>query len=102
MTSLEKAITHYVNQLADHVNVRLRVSGDENWASPVVIDETYLILREAVRNAVRHGMPQLILIGVHVSPHELHAWVEDDGQGFAVPACPQGASYSTAWPGLDA
>ena len=28
VTSLEKAITHYVNQLADHVNVRLRVSGD--------------------------------------------------------------------------
>ena len=26
----------------------------------------------------------LILIGVNLGPHELHAWVEDDGRGFVV------------------
>ena len=63
-------------------DVRLRVSGDESWASPAVVDEVFLILREAIRNAVRHGLPQRLLIGVALTPQELHAWVEDDGRGF--------------------
>jgi signal transduction histidine kinase len=62
--------------------VQLRVSGDETWAPPDVIDEAYQIIREALRNAFSHGNPKLVLISIAIAPHELSAWVEDDGDGF--------------------
>jgi signal transduction histidine kinase len=82
-TSLEKSLIHYIESVAADADVRLRVTGDEVWASPTVIDEVSLIIREALRNALTHGAPQLVLIGVDLSPHELRAWVEDDGRGLA-------------------
>lgn len=87
--SLEKALIQYIDSVAPDIaaaaDVRLRVSGDETWVPPAVIDEAFLILREAIRNALRHSTPRMVLIGVALAPHELHAWVEDDGCGF-VPA----------------
>ena len=84
--SLEKALIQYIDAAARDVaadaDVRLRVSGDETWASPTVIDEAFLVIREAIRNALRHGTPRMVLIGVALAPHELRAWVEDDGCGF--------------------
>jgi signal transduction histidine kinase len=84
--NLEKTLIQYIDSAAGdsaaHADVRLRVSGDETWASPAVIGEVFLVLREAIRNALRHGTPQMVLIGVALAPHELHAWVEDDGRGF--------------------
>lgn len=80
--SLENALIQYIDSIAAAPDVRLRVSGDETWAPRAVIDEAFLILREAIRNALRHGDPRMVLIGVALAPHELHAWVEDDGCGF--------------------
>jgi signal transduction histidine kinase len=82
--SLENALIQYIDSVAAAADVRLRVSGDETWAPPAVIDEAFLILREAIRNSLRHGAPRMVLIGVALAPHELHAWVEDDGCGFAL------------------
>lgn len=92
--SLEHALVHYIDTVAANADVRLRVSGDETWAPPAVIEEAFLIIREAIRNALRHGAPQLVLIGVTIAPHELHAWVEDNGDGFE-PA----AALNTAFTG---
>jgi signal transduction histidine kinase len=83
--SLERGLVQYIDSAATGAVVRLRVSGDEAWASPAVIDEAFLIIREAIRNALRHGASPMVLIGVALAPDELHAWVEDDGRGF-VPA----------------
>lgn len=80
--SLEKALVRCIDSADADAEVRLRVSGDERWAPPPVIDEAFLIIREAVRNALAHGSPRLVLIGVALAPHELLAWVEDDGTGF--------------------
>lgn len=82
VTGLERALSRYLNSVATEAYVRLRVSGDETWAPPAVLDEAFLIVREAIRNALTHGAPQLVLIMVHLAPHELRALVEDDGQGF--------------------
>jgi signal transduction histidine kinase len=82
VTSLEKALGDYVISTATEVDVRLRISGDESWAPPTVIDEVFLIIREALRNALAHAAPRLVLIGADLAPHELRAWVEDDGAGF--------------------
>jgi signal transduction histidine kinase len=83
VTSIEKALLRFLDSApADSVDIRLRVSGDETWASPVVCDETYLILREATRNALTHGQPSVVAISVNIAPHELRASVVDDGHGF--------------------
>jgi signal transduction histidine kinase len=82
VTSLEKALLRYLDSVAADADVRLRISGDETWVPPTVLDETFLIIREAIRNALTHAEPQLMLIGVDLAPHELRAWVEDDGRGI--------------------
>jgi signal transduction histidine kinase len=80
--SLEKALVQYIDATATEADVRLRVSGDETWAPASVIEEAFLIVREAIRNALRHGAPKSVQIGVVFAPHEIHAWVEDDGRGL--------------------
>jgi signal transduction histidine kinase len=86
--NLERALIQYIDSVAGDAaaaaDVRLRVSGDETWAPSAVIDEAFLILREAIRNALRHGAPRMVVIGVALAPHELHAWVEDEGCGFVL------------------
>jgi signal transduction histidine kinase len=93
MRNLEKALVTYIDSAATDADVRLRVSGDEGWASPAIIDEAYLIIREAIRNALRHAKPRTVLIGIALAPHELHAWVDDDGRGF-VPSDGPGGDLS--------
>jgi len=82
--NMETALVGYLDSIAADAEIRLRVSGDEAWAPPAVIDEAYLIVREALRNALTHSNAKLVLIGVTIAPHELDAWVEDYGCGFAV------------------
>lgn len=85
VTSLEKALAQYLDAVKHDVAVRLRVNGDERWATPIVIDESYLIVREAIRNVVAHAEAQTMNVCVDLAPHELRASIEDDGQGFVVP-----------------
>lgn len=82
--SLEMALVHYIDSISADTAVRLRVSGDEKWVPSTVIEETFLIIREAIRNALRHAAPKRVQIGVALAPHELNAWVEDDGRGFVL------------------
>jgi signal transduction histidine kinase len=105
--NLETALVKYLDSVAADAEVRLRVSGDETWAPPSVIDEAYQIIREALRNAFTHGSPKLVLIGITIAPHELFAWVQDDGCGFETahradpaPAGPARADPARAGPGL--
>lgn len=86
--SLETALVQYIDSVASDADVRLRVSGDETWAPSEVIEEAFLIVREAIRNAFQHAVPRQVLIGVALAPHELHAWVEDDGRGFVLSSGP--------------
>jgi signal transduction histidine kinase len=81
--SLAKALRTYLDSARVHdVDIRLVVNGDETWMSAAVRDESFLVVREAVLNALRHASPVAILIRVDIAPHELRASVEDDGVGF--------------------
>jgi signal transduction histidine kinase len=80
--SLENSLVTYLDSVSSEAEVRLRVSGDENWVPPPVIGEAFLIIREAIRNALTHGHPRTLLIDIILAPYKLHAWVEDDGCGF--------------------
>jgi signal transduction histidine kinase len=84
ITSLEKAFTQYIGSADTDVDVQLQVSGDETWAPPAVIDEAFLIIREAIRNALAHGAPSVVLIRISIAPNQLRALVDDDGQGFVM------------------
>jgi signal transduction histidine kinase len=85
VTSLEKALTQYLDSVSAEADVRLRITGDETWASAAVLDEVFLIVREAIRNALKHGAPRQVMAAVDLVPQELRACVRDDGCGF-VPA----------------
>ena len=91
VANLEKALTQYIESVAANARVQLRVSGHESWASPMVIDETFLITREAIRNALTHSSPSTVRIMISLTPNQLRALIDDDGHGFAVtegPASP--------------
>jgi signal transduction histidine kinase len=92
--NMETALVAYLDSIAADAEVRLRVSGDEAWAPPAVIDEAYLIIREALRNALTHGAAKLVLIGITIAPHELDVWVEDDGGGFEAASNPTGTGIA--------
>ena len=67
---------------SEDVDTPLEVNGDEAWAQPLVLDETFLIVREAAHNALTHGDPKIVRIRVNIAPHELQASIEDNGCGF--------------------
>jgi signal transduction histidine kinase len=92
VTSLEKALIRHLDSVRADAEVRLRVTGDEAWAPPAVLDEAFLIVCEALRNALKHGAPQLVVIGVEVRAQELSAWVIDDGCGFCPAPVTAGAA----------
>lgn len=81
--SLEKALLACIEGArAGTVDIRLRVNGDETWAPAAVRDESFLIVREALLNALKHGQPTVVIVRVDIAPHELRAFVKDDGKGF--------------------
>ncbi|MGN9841676.1 ATP-binding protein [Nonomuraea sp. H19] len=82
LKSLEKALLGYLDTVDCEAAVRLQVNGDEAWASPQVRDESFLIFREAVRNALAHARASLILIRIDIAPHEMRGVVQDNGRGF--------------------
>jgi PAS domain S-box-containing protein len=60
----------------------LSVEGDETLIPPHVREQLFLILREAVRNAVSHSGAGHLEIGVEVRPERVVGHVEDNGGGF--------------------
>ena len=45
-------------------------------------DIVHLILREAIRNAVKHSGCRRLTVGLHITSEEVSGYVEDDGSGF--------------------
>lgn len=67
----------------DDVNAVLSTSGAESLLSDHQRGQLYLILREAVRNSVRHsGCRRLTVVGLDITSEEVSGYVEDDGRGF--------------------
>ncbi|MDH2429626.1 sensor histidine kinase [Sphaerisporangium sp. TRM90804] len=88
LKSLEKALLNYLETLPQGMGFRLYVNGDETWAPATVRDESFLVIREAIRNAVAHGRAEMILVSVEIAPHELRGSVDDNGGGFDVDDVP--------------
>jgi signal transduction histidine kinase len=81
--SLQTALLTYLDSAADRdVSTQVVVNGDERWAAGEVLGEMFLIVREAIRNALTHGAPGRVAVRIDITPDEVRAVVEDDGSGF--------------------
>jgi PAS domain S-box-containing protein len=64
------------------VETALSVVGDEPNIPPQVTDQVYLVMREAVRNALEHSGCGRVEVSIEVRDAELRGRVKDDGTGF--------------------
>lgn len=63
-------------------NVQVRMAGDQATVPARMRDELFLIVREAVRNAIRHAGAQAITIDITIGAGDVHVVVADDGAGL--------------------
>jgi signal transduction histidine kinase len=90
---IKAAIESYIkDNVPGGIRASLEIVGDARLLSLPVCEELYLIMREACRNAVRHGRPSEVRLTMTVTDSEVTATVADDGQGFraGVPGAPAG------------
>jgi PAS domain S-box-containing protein len=66
----------------DGVEATLSVAGDESAVPSPTEEQAFLVMREAVRNALAHSGCGRIQVSVGVEEAELRGRVEDDGEGF--------------------
>jgi PAS domain S-box-containing protein len=66
----------------DDVSAELSTSGVESRLSDHQRGQLYLILREAVRNAVRHSGCRRLTVGLDITSEDVTGYVEDDGRDF--------------------
>ncbi|RZT82400.1 histidine kinase-like protein [Micromonospora violae] len=81
--SLDEALANFLSTVeTGGTRLHTEINGDESWVPPEVLDEVFLVVREALRNAVAHADARVIRAVVDITPHELRATVADDGVGF--------------------
>ncbi|MFV2102450.1 sensor histidine kinase [Micromonospora sp. LOL_024] len=80
---IEPALRGYLSSSVP-VTIRtgLTVTGDVKVIPREVGEELYLILREAARNAVRHGEATDLRVTIVATEEAINAEVVDDGRGF--------------------
>lgn len=80
---LGSALRSYLDTLdPEGVEWRVSVNGDDGDLPLGVRDQTYLVLCEAIRNAVAHAQSTGLDVTVDISSHDLRATVADDGLGL--------------------
>ncbi|MEU1587309.1 histidine kinase [Micromonospora sp. NPDC005710] len=90
--SLDEALANFLSTVeTGETRLHTEINGDESWVPPEVLDEVFLVVREALRNAVAHAGARVIHAVVDITPHELRATVADDGVGFDVGAMRDGS-----------
>jgi len=85
LRSLEVMLAGFLSQAnPGHARTQLVVNGDDSWCHPSVIEEVFLVIREAAHNAFTHSGAARVMVRVNISPDHLHAMIDDDGTGFEV------------------
>ncbi len=93
---LERALRSYLAvHVEPSVDVVIRTRGDLTSLPAEVGEEVYLIVREAVRNAVCHASPSRLHVAVEVGGGTVRATVTDDGVGFDPGVSPAGGGLSS-------
>ena len=94
---LERALRAFLDANGtERPRVALRVNGDEGWIPARLLDELYLSVREALRNALRHSRAGLVAADIDIAPDEIRMLVGDDGTGFDPAIAPYQGSGLTS------
>jgi signal transduction histidine kinase len=83
-TTLEQALADFHEELAPPDRARLRIlkMGCPKPVDPAILDQIYLITREALLNALRHSQARKIEVEIAYSPRRLRLTVRDNGTGI--------------------
>jgi len=83
-TTLEQALSDFHEELPPPDRARLRIlkMGRPKPVAPAVLDQIYLITREALLNALRHSQARKIEVEIAYSPRRLRITVRDNGTGI--------------------
>ena len=82
---LEAALREYLDAVAPpEMAWTVAVTGDDSRLPAETRDELFLILREAVHNALIHSSASRVEVSVRIGPGAVRATVLDDGTGFVV------------------
>jgi signal transduction histidine kinase len=80
---LEEALSEVLHDIVPRgMEGRISVVGDEEAASAEVREQLFLVLREALRNAVAHSGADKVSVQVSTDSERIVGVVEDDGRGF--------------------
>jgi PAS domain S-box-containing protein len=80
---LEAALSEVLRDaVPPEMEAKLSVAGDEGAVSDQVREQLFLVLREAVRNAVSHSGASRLSVEVRTDWERITGVVEDDGRGF--------------------
>ena len=83
---LAAAVQATLDAVPSAVRTALHTTGPVDSLSAAFAEETFLIVREAVRNAVAHAAPSCVTVELVAADGLLTATVVDDGAGFDVDA----------------
>jgi len=93
---LEPALSELLEEaLSPEISYELEVEGDEGLLPARMRDQMFLILREAVRNAMAHSGMGLVRVALRITEGAAIGIVEDDGGGFG-----PDAAKRNGWGGL--
>ncbi|WP_208297547.1 sensor histidine kinase [Actinophytocola oryzae] len=80
---LREAVAEYMHvHVPDAIEAGVTVTGDLGRLPSEVTEEMFIVLREAVRNGVRHATPRSIRVTIEMHDGKAVAKVQDDGVGF--------------------
>ncbi|OLE23819.1 MAG: hypothetical protein AUG49_15015 [Catenulispora sp. 13_1_20CM_3_70_7] len=88
---LRSALLHYLDaRRPPAMQTHLAVTGDEHLIPARVKCEIYLLVREAIRNALIHSKAARLDVGILIEPRRVRCRVHDDGIGFDEARVPAG------------
>lgn len=79
---LPAALRHYCASVPAAIRTYLMIDPASSLLPSSYAEELFLLLREAIRNAVAHSHADTITVSVELRGNELSALVADDGDGF--------------------
>ncbi|MDO7867230.1 sensor histidine kinase [Nocardioides jiangxiensis] len=92
---LVDALRRHLATLPRTITTRFTSDEDLTHLSAHYASETFLILREAIRNATQHSNPSTVTVDLTVTEAALTASVTDDGDGFDVESTARGTGRAS-------
>jgi signal transduction histidine kinase/ligand-binding sensor domain-containing protein len=82
LTAAGQELAHSEEAQGNPPDFRLTVEGEQRDLEPLLQDEVYRIVRELLRNAVRHAQAGRIEAEIRYESRQLRVHVRDDGKGI--------------------